>query len=155
MKEQYEQLKADVLDEIEEIEQVLRDLSFLKNNLAPDKIDNAQKAAIGTFLMNFYVGVENIVKRIAKEYYQAMPKGNSWHKELLDLSYMPPQGKISIFNQDIINRLNPYRGFRHVFVSGYGFKLHLESMNSLINNVESLWTDIKKAIEEFWSKLES
>lgn len=92
MEKKYKQLKADVLDEIEAIEQVLKDLSFLKNTLDSDKIDNVQKAAIGTFLMNFYVGIENIIKRISKEYYQTMPKGNSWHKELLDLSYAPPSG---------------------------------------------------------------
>lgn len=155
MKERYEQLKADVLDEMEAVEEVLKDLSFLKNNLNSDKIDNVQKAALGTFLMNFYVGVENIVKRIGKEYYQVMPKGSSWHKELLDLSCTPLRGKTPLFNQDVVDRLNPYRGFRHIFVSGYGFKLRLELMNSLISNVEFLWADIKKAIEEFWSKLES
>jgi len=153
MKKKYEQLKADVLDEIDAIEQVLKDLSFLKDNIDLNKIDNVQKAAIGTFLMNFYVGVENIIKRITKEYYETVPKGNSWHKGLLDLAYTPPQGKNPIFNQDVVDRLNPYRGFRHVFVSGYGFKLRLELMSLLINNVEFLWTDIKKAIEEFLCKL--
>ncbi|MBU1290725.1 hypothetical protein KKB17_03755 [bacterium] len=153
MGNKYKQLKADVLDEIEAIEQVLKDLSFLKNTLGSNKIDNVQKAAIGTFLMNFYIGIENIIKRISKEYYQTMPKGNSWHKELLYLSHTPPHGKSPLFNQNIIDKLNPYRGFRHVFVSGYGFKLRFKSMTSLINNIESLWADIKKAIEEFWTKL--
>lgn len=153
MKKERERLKADVVDEIAAIDQVVKDLVFLKSNLILDKIDNIQKAAIGTFLMNFYVGVENIMKRIIKEYYQSLPKGNSWHKELLDLSCVSPQGKSPIFNQDLVGRLNPYRAFRHVFVSGYGFKLRLELMSSLINNIESLWVDIKKAIEEFWIKL--
>jgi hypothetical protein len=153
MQKKYEQLKADVSDEIEGIEQVLRDLSSLKSNLDSDKIDNVLKAAIGTFLMNFYVGVENIIKRISKEYYQTMPKGNSWHKELLDLSCAPPFGKIPIFDKNIVDRLNPYRGFRHIFVSGYGFTLRMELMSSLMNNIELLWNDIKKAIEEFWDKL--
>ncbi|MCL0095664.1 hypothetical protein M1O52_03985 [Dehalococcoidia bacterium] len=155
MQKRYEQLKADVLDEIDAVEQVLKDLSSLKNNLDSDKINNVQKAAIGTFLLNFYVGIENIVKRISREYYQAMPRGNSWHKELLDLSHIPPPGKIPIFTQDLVDRLNPYRGFRHVFVSGYGFKLRLKLLSSLIINVDSLWADIKKAVEEFWNKLES
>ncbi len=149
----YKQLKEDVLDEIEEIEQVLKDLSSLNINLDPDKIDNTQKAAIGTFLMNFYVGIENIIKRISKEYYQNLPKGASWHKELLDLSYNPLQGKRPIFDKIIVDRLNPYRGFRHLFVSGYGFKLRLELMTSLINNIEPLWIDIKKDVETFWGKL--
>lgn len=153
MQKKYEQLKADVLDEIEGIEQVLQDLSSLKGNLDSNKIDNVQKAAMGTFLMNFYVGVENIVKRISKEYYQTMPKGDSWHKELLDLSCAPSLGKKPVFDRNIVDRLNPYRGFRHLFVSGYGFTLRMELMNSLINNIESLWADIKKAIEKFWDEL--
>ncbi|UCH93023.1 MAG: hypothetical protein JSV88_22405 [Candidatus Aminicenantes bacterium] len=153
MDSEYEQLKSDVLDEMEAIEQTLKDLTSIKNDLVPDKIDNTLKAAIGTFLMNFYVGIENIIKRISKVYYQKMPIGHSWHKELLDLSYNPPQGEIPIFDKSIVDRLNPYRGFRHVFISGYGFKLRLELMTSLINNVDSLWIDIKKAIDEFWNKL--
>ena len=103
MEGEYEQLKEDVLDEMEAIEQVLKDLSSLKNNLSSNKIDNTQKAAMGTFLMNFYVGVENIVKRISKEYYQTMPKGDSWHKELLDLSHNPPQGKSPVFDKNIVD----------------------------------------------------
>ena len=154
MESKYELLKSDVLDEIEAIEQALKDLTSVKNNLVPEKIDNTQKAAIGTFLMNFYVGVENIVKRISKVYYQKIPWGRSWHKELLDLSHKPPQGKIPIFNISIVDRLNPYRGFRHVFISGYGFKLRLELLTSLINNIDPLWADIKKAIDEFWNKLQ-
>jgi hypothetical protein len=38
MEWKYEQLKEDVLDEIEEIEQVLKDLYSLNSNLDPDKI---------------------------------------------------------------------------------------------------------------------
>jgi|SRR3972149_1227960 len=153
MEGEYEQLKEDVLDEMEAIEQVLKDLSSLKNNLSSNKIDNTQKAAMGTFLMNFYVGVENIVKRISKEYYQTMPKGDSWHKELLDLSHNPPQGKSPVFDKNIVDRLNPYRGFRHLFVSGYGFKLRIDLMASLLSNIEPLWIDVKRAIGKFWNNL--
>jgi hypothetical protein len=153
MEIKYEQLKSDVVDEIEAIEQALKDLIIVRNNLIPGKVDNTQKAAIGTFLMNFYVGIENIIKRISKVYYQKIPLGHSWHKELLDLSYNPPQGKIPIFDESIVDRLNPYRGFRHVFVSGYGFKLRIELLTSLINNIDSLWLDIRKSIDEFWNKL--
>lgn len=153
MEGKYEQLKEDVLDEMEAIEQVLKDLSSLKNNLSSNKIDNTQKAAMGTFLMNFYVGVENIIKRISKEYYQYTPKGDSWHKELLDLSHNPPQGKNPVFDKNIVDRLNPYRGFRHLFVSGYGFKLRIDLMTSLINNIEPIWIDIKSDVEKFWNNL--
>ncbi len=102
--------------------------------------------------MNFYNGIENILKRISKEYYLTMPKGESWHKELLVLSFNPPKGKIPILNQGIVERLHPYRNFRHRFISGYGFQLRGEKMLDLVDNIEPLWIDIKKAISDFWDK---
>jgi hypothetical protein len=49
---------------------------------------------MGTYLMNFYNGIENILKRITKEYYLVMPKGESWYKELIVLSSSPPLKKM-------------------------------------------------------------
>lgn len=103
--------------------------------------------------MNFYNGIENILKRIIKEYYLTFPKGESWHKELLNLSSSPPSEKIAVFNQDIVERLHSYRNFRHRFVSGYGFQLKGEKMLELIDNAKPLWIEIKKAISDFWDKL--
>lgn len=153
MEKKYKQLKTDVSDEISSIEQVLEEIKNLKRDLSANNIDNVTKAAIGTFLMNYYTGVENIIKRISKEYYQTMPKGDSWHKELLDLSYNPPKDKIPIFSKDIVDRLNPYRGFRHFFISGYGFRIKLKLILSLINNIENIWKDVKQHIEKFEEKL--
>lgn len=131
----------------------MEDLSSLANTIDHENTDNFQKTALGVFLMNFYVGVENIIKRVSKDYYLTTPKGNSWHKELLELSYNPPMGKIPVFDKNIIDKLSPYRGFRHVFVSGYGFKLRFELMVSLIDNIDTLWIDIKNAIKEFCGKV--
>jgi hypothetical protein len=47
-----------------------------------------------------------------------------------------------------------YRGFRHVFVSGYGFKLSWRRMSKLIDDVDPLWTDIKKSIDKFFDKID-
>ena len=153
MDEQYVRLKADVLDEMAAIEQTIDDLRRLTGAMDRERIDNQTKAALGTFLMNFYVGVENILKRIGREYYRQMPQGDSWHREILNLACCPPDGKIPVFEKSIIDRLNPYRGFRHVFVSGYGFKLRIELMASLLDNIDLLWQDIKKALDSFWGKI--
>jgi len=139
MKDEYKELREDIVDEEKSIEETLERLS--------------SEPAMGTYLMNFYNGIENILKRITKEYYLAMPKGESWHKELLVLSSNPPLGKIAVFNQNIAERLHPFRNFRHRFVSGYGFQLKGEKMLELIDNIKPLWIDIKKAISDFWNEL--
>ncbi|PKN01977.1 MAG: hypothetical protein CVU77_03320 [Elusimicrobia bacterium HGW-Elusimicrobia-1] len=153
MPNNFKKLKEDILDEINLLDQTLNALSDFKGKIVLKDANTDQKAVTGTYLMNFYTGVENIIKRVSKEYYQTLPKGASWHKELLDLSFDPPKNKIPIFTREIVNRLNPYRGFKHLFVSGYGFKLEMELMLSLINNVDNLWLDIKKAVTEFSGKL--
>lgn len=154
MKGQYKELREDVLDEEKAIDETIERLRGIRDNFDPQKQDNLTEPAMGTYLMNFYNGIENILKRISKEYYSIMPKGDSWHKELLVLSYNAPEGKIPIFDQGIVEKIIPYKNFRHRFVSGYGSQLKGEKMLELIDNVESLWNDIKRAVSEFLDRLE-
>jgi len=153
MKDQYKELREDVLDEERAVEDTLMRLLEVRSKFDPQAKDYSIEPAMGTYLMNFYNGIENILKRVSKEYYQTMPKGESWHKELLVLSVNPPEGKVALFNPQILEPLHSYRNFRHRFVSGYGFQLKGEKMLELIDNIQALWTDIKKAISEFWDKL--
>ena len=153
MKEVYKELSEDVLDEEKAIEETLERLSEIRTKFDPQKKDYLVEPAMGTYLMNFYNGVENILKRIAKGYYLTMPKGENWHRELLALSSNPPLGKIAVFNHEIVERLHIYKNFRHRFISGYGFQLKGEKMMELANNIDQLWVDIKKAIFDFLDKL--
>jgi len=153
MKDQYNDLKEDVLDEENAIDETLERLYKIRNSFDSQKEDYLTEPAMGTYLMNFYSGIENILKRISKEYYLTVPRGESWHKELLILSSNPPERKLPIFNQEIVERFVPYRNFRHRFISGYGLQLKGEKMLDLIDGIEPLWIDIKKAINEFWGKL--
>lgn len=153
MRDEYKELKADVLDEEKLIEETLQRLTETRAKFDPQNRGYLVEPAMGTYLMNFYSGVEKIIKRIVRGYYLTMPKGESWHRELLVLSSNPPEGKIPIFSQDIVARLHPYRNFRHRFISGYGAMLNGEKMLSLIDNVNKLWADIKKSISGFFDKV--
>lgn len=153
MKKEYEELYEDVLDEIGAIEETLKRLYEIRKDFDPRIRDHCIEPAMGTYLLNFYNGIENILKRISKEYYRKMPRGESWHKELLILSYSQPEGRSPILNQSIVEKLHQYRSFRHRFVSGYGFQLAGEKMLGLIDNIDPLWNEIKKAIANFWGTL--
>ncbi len=102
MKDKYKELLEDILDEEKAIEEALEKLFIIKIKFDPQVKDYSSEPAMGTYLMNFYNGIENILKRIGKEYYLTMPKGESWHKELLALSFNPPDKKVPIFNQYIV-----------------------------------------------------
>jgi len=153
MRKEYKELYEDVQDEVRAIEETLERLYEIRNKFDPQVKDYCLEPAMGTYLMNFYNGVENILKRVSKEYYKTMPKGESWHRELLALSCSPPHGKTAIFSQSIAEKLHQYRNFRHRFVSGYGFQLRGEKMLELIDNIGPLWDEINKAIADFWDML--
>ncbi len=153
MNDKHAQLRKDVLWEEGLVDEALENLNKVMASSDRRLREEMQKPAAGTYLMNFYNGVEGILKRISKIYYGTMPTGESWHRELLMQSCNPPEGKIPVLSEEIVARLHNYRGFRHVFVSGYGFKLDWQRLTKLIDDVVPLWTDIKRAIDSFFEKL--
>ena|SRR3990167_4254884 len=139
MNDKFKELQEDVLAEQKLIEKTIQRLSVIKSQLPLAEDDHKTEPAMGTYLMNFYSGIENILKRICKVYYETFPAGQNWHKELLDLSYQPPEGKFSVFSEKVVSRLYKYKNFQHRFVSGYGFQLEAKKMIELVDGVEPLW----------------
>lgn len=153
MNERLQELKEDIAVEQRNIQETIERLLSIKNKFQDLPKDYTAEPALGTYLMNFYNGVEHILKRICKIYYGRFPTGPNWHKELLDLSYMPPQGKIPVLSKDIVALLYRYKDFRHRFISGYGFQLKADKMMHLVDDVEFLWTKIQQELAQFLAQL--
>lgn len=144
----FEQLKKDILFEHTQIGMVILKIKEVRNGTKEEN-----KAALATYLMNFYNGIENMMKRCAKEYYKNMPKGEDWHKQLLKQSSMPKNSKPVLFNADTVDKLYKYLAFRHLFIHGYIFKLDWEKMKLLVDNIDDLWQEIKEQLTEFLKKI--
>ncbi len=69
-----------------EKDNVEKTLANLKETMERPEISSVELAAIGTFLHNIYNGIENILKQIARLKGVEIPKSDSWHKDLLNLS---------------------------------------------------------------------
>lgn len=148
MKPKYEQLKEDILFEQTQLEVVVQKMNEIKKDVAEVNI-----AAVAVYLMNFYNGIENIMKRCAKEYYKKNLKGDDWHKQLLQQSCLEVNNKIPLFNKEIVDGLYHYLSFRHFFIHGYVFKLKKEKMEPLLNDIDELWQKIKNQLSEFVNKI--
>ncbi|MBU2445613.1 MAG: hypothetical protein KJ666_08585 [Bacteroidetes bacterium] len=75
--------KLHILAEKENVEKAL---SNLKDVMGREEKSIVELAAIGTFLHNIYNGIENILKQILKANDVLIPKSDTWHKDLLNLS---------------------------------------------------------------------
>lgn len=149
----FKRLSQDVNEEIKAIEITLERIQLAKNDFINGEKHYLTEPAIGTYLMNFYNGIENIIKRISKEYYRKMPHGDSWHKELILLAVNPPNSKHPVITEQLKEKIGKYTNFRHRFISGYGFQLDGEKMMELVDSAEPLWMEIKKQLTIFFKKL--
>ena len=148
MKPKFEQLKKYILFEQSQIDIVIAKIKEIKG------IDELNTTALAAYLMNFYNGIENIVKRCAKEYYKKMPKGEDWHKLLLEQSCLQNnKDKVALFGKETADKLYNYLTFRHFFIHGYGFRLNRQKIEPLVDGIDKLWHTIKEQLAEFMEKI--
>ena len=119
-------------------------LSNLKEAMTRKEKSVIELAAIGTFLHNIYNGIENILKQILKAKDAEIPKVNTWHKELLNLSV-----SLGIISDGLSDKLYEYLTFRHFFVHAYGFMLDEIQLQDLANNIPDIWSQFIVEIEKF------
>ena len=109
-------------------------LGNLNKALARTDKSTIELAAIGTFLHNIYNGIENILKQIASLKSIKIPKSESWHKDLLNLSVFK-----GIISEELSDQLYEYLTFRHFFIHSYGFMLEEKHMEGLAKNIHDIW----------------
>lgn len=95
--------KVDV--ELKNVSTVLDELEKIKDE--PSK-SIVELAGIGTFLHNFYTGIENILKQILHDEGIPIPFSDSWHRDLLILA-----SEKKIITETTRARLAKYLAFRH------------------------------------------
>ncbi len=154
MNKPYFTLISRIENELDELDKVVE-----KINSGWERIENTYDElildSIALNLHDYYAGLERIFELIATEIDDNIPQGESWHQDLLN------QMKISIkkvrpqvISKEIANKLDEYRGFRHIVRNVYTFNLSKERIKPLVKNLSSLKEEIRKDIEEFIDFLE-
>ncbi len=134
--------KVDV--ELENVSTVLDELEKIKDK--PSKTI-VELAGIGTFLHNFYTGIENILKQILHDEDIPIPFSDSWHRDLLILA-----SEEKIITETTRAQLAKYLAFRHFFVHAYSFLLEERELKLLVDDVFDTHTTFKEEINAFISE---
>ena len=125
-----------------EKENVEKALDNLKDAMGRKEKSTIELAAIATFLHNIYNGIENILKQALKAKGIEIPKSETSHKDLLELSV-----SIGIIPAKLSDRLYEYLTFRHFFVHSYGFMLEHMHLQDLSENIPDVWLQFISAVE--------
>lgn len=115
---------------------------------APAGDDTFSLRARASILHDFYTGAERIFVRIADELNGGVPRGEQWHRQLLqDMALDLPDVRPAVITAELAKELGDYLRFRHVFRNVYGFVLEAERMQPLQEGLaivlERLVTEVK------------
>jgi hypothetical protein len=106
-------------------------------------------------LHDVYSGIERIFKQIAATVDGNMPAGAEWHRELLEQMGLDlPKVRPPVLTADSIQHLDPYLRFRHVVRNVYTFSLDPERIGRLVNELETVFAQIRQELLAFADFLE-
>lgn len=130
--------------EFENIDRVIAELPGRKTMAT---LSSLELAGLATLVHNFYNGLENILKQVIIAFGKELPKGASWHQDLLATAESS-----SIISKSTAKDLRKYLAFRHFFSHCYSFDLDRERIVPLVEGIQktisSFRSDIDRAIEE-------
>jgi len=135
---------------LEKIVLKIRATIALINNREDDIYFESLISALTLYLENFYMGIERIFKLIAKEIDKKTPSGDSWHIQLLkQMSLKIPDIRPAVISQKSYEKLNEFRGFRHVARSLYAYDLDSQRVIELSDKLSECYDSFKADVQTF------
>ena len=135
-----------------EVESELASLAALGEELAkaPRQDDTYSVRARGSILHDFYNGVERVFLRIARELNGGVPRGDQWHRDLVDdMTLHIAEVRPAVIDQGLAGTLGDYLRFRHLFRNVYGGVLDAERMASLEERLPETLAAFRERVEAF------
>ncbi|MFZ1549930.1 MAG: hypothetical protein WAV53_00855 [Anaerolineae bacterium] len=106
-------------------------------------------------LHGFYAGLERLLEIIADGVDQAKPGGAHWHDELLrQMAAEIPGVRPPVLSQETRERLDRYRGFRHVVRNVYTYNLDPEQIGVLVKQLAPTMARVAHELTAFADFLE-
>jgi len=154
-----EALREEVGNELDQLEIVVEELEAITEDVGAGPGSLRDRAAASSFLASFYMGVENVLKRIVRYHGLELPRSERWHVELFERfcapreepgGEKPPEEKTLpvLFEGEQVARMDAYRRFRHVIHHGYERDLDYARMRPGIEGA-------RRAFERFRSEMKA
>jgi len=149
MKSGLKRISNRIRSEIIELEQVLQRIEEGWKR-AKRSGDNYYLDGVALNLHGFYSELERIFEIIAINVDGIKPEGESWHQELLkkmaeEISEIRP----AVISNSSFQRLNDYRGFRHVVRNIYTFNIEPAKMQKLVEGAPELFRQVRDELLAF------
>ena len=148
-------LAARIISELKELS-VLAKRAEQGLKKAKEKNDDYYLDSVALNLHSIYSGLERIFERIATAIDSSLPSGTNWHRELLNqMAIEVPGIRPAVISSDLKEKLEEYRGFRHVVRNVYTYRLKPEKIEGLVSMLNTVMAKIETDINGFAKFLQS
>jgi hypothetical protein len=140
---------------LEKVTLLAQETLSLVQNLENDVYFKSLVSGLTLYLENLYMGVERVLSLIAQEVDKIVPSGGSWHLQLLQQMVIEvPSVRPAVISQETYEKLNEFRGFRHVARNLYAYDLEpgrvIELAKKLNQCHESFITDMESFTNSYF-----
>ncbi len=147
------ELAEELQIELSNLAIVAESVESLLSRLEGRRPNQDEKAAFANYLVSFYSGVENTLKRISHFYRVPLPKGETWHAELFAHFCEPSAPLPLLFSGSLREDLVGIRKFRHFAVHGYAFQIDWDLMRGGVLALGITFRGFREAVERFLETL--
>lgn len=148
-------LAARIRQELREIDRLIERVDTAWKR-AQESTEDFYLDSVALNLHSFYTALERVFELVAAEIDQSKPRGENWHQALLQqMALEIPLVRPRLISPETKDRLEEYRGFRHVVRNIYTFRLSPNKMKPLVDGLDTVFTQAKAEIESFLSFLEA
>jgi uncharacterized protein YutE (UPF0331/DUF86 family) len=117
--------------------------------------DDAYIDSVSLNLHAFYQGVENILSYILEQCGDRLPEGPDWHKDILKIAAAEiPEKRPAVISGRTLERLDDYRGFRHVIRNIYTFNISPQRVRHLVVKLPECHQQFVSEVQQFVSLFE-
>lgn len=119
---------AEVHERVEaELENIKRVVAEFPDDDSLASISSLELAGVAALIHNFYNGIENILKQVLISSGKEIPKGSSWHRDMVNTAVSS-----NIISESTAKEMRQYLAFRHFFSHGYSFDLDKKRIIPLV-----------------------
>ena len=98
--------------------------------------DDLYLDSVALNIHGFYDGLESLLLKIASLIDGAVPSGANWHELLLrEMSKEIDGVRPAVFSNDFCDKMDAYRGFRHVVRHVYAYKFNPDKLKVLVDDL--------------------
>ena len=148
--------KAEVIEELENIDRIVRIIEKREKEIKKhDRDADVYLESLVHNIENFYMGVEEMFKRIAVFTKEGIPEGPRWHSMLIKgMARDIPGVRPPVIEHKTRDLLDEYRKFRHLVRNIYTFNIIPEKVMKLARDIKKAFNSYNKDIKHFLNFIE-